>query len=130
MDEKLRLNLCNPVEGRGIKIQRVLHKMVDAGLIWNVLGMDLSDMLKKGSAHYKIENIDLLHELYFRFHEHDLLHWDLGFEHQINQSISNSHVDGLDELHRDGLLKVEDFGLEMDVPPGLVDRSRDLFKAV
>jgi len=129
MDQKLRLNLCNPVDGRGLKIQRGLQEMVDAGLKWNMLGMDLSVMLKNGSLNYKKENIDLLHELYFQFNEHDLLHWDLDFGHQINQFISNNKVDDIDGLHRDGFLRVEDFGLDLDVLPGLVQRSSDLFKA-
>ena len=47
----------------------------------------------------------------------------------MNQFIRNSHVDGIDELNRDGFLKVDDFGLEIDVLTGLADRSSDLFKA-
>ena len=74
-------------------------------------------MLKNGSSHYKKENIDLGHELYFQFNEHDMLHWDLDFKHQMNQFINNSHVDGIDELNRDGFLKLDGFGLEIDVLP-------------
>jgi hypothetical protein len=29
----------------------------------------------------------------------------------MNQSINNIHFDGIDELDRDGFLKVDDFGL-------------------
>ena len=39
----------------------------------------------------------------------------------MSQFINNSHVDGIAELNRDGFLKVDDFGLEMDVLPGLVE---------
>ena len=73
MDRKLRLNLCNPVEERGLKIQKILQKMVESGLRWNVLGMDFSELLKKENSDIKNEYYDLIHELYFKFNDHDLL---------------------------------------------------------
>ena len=103
--------------------------MVDAGLKWIVLGMDLSAILNKRSSSIKREHIDLLHELYFQFNDHDLLHWGVDFTHRLDKDPSSDKGDGIDNLDTDGFLKVEDFGLDDAVLNSLTDTSEAVFKA-
>ena len=123
MEHKLRLNLCNRLDDIGLKIQAILREMVDAGLKWNVLGMNLSAILDKRSSSIKREHIDLLHELYFQFNKHDLLHWGVDFTHQLDKDPSSDKGDGIDNLDTDGFLNVEDFGLDDAVLNSLTDTS-------
>ena len=85
--------------------------------------MNLSAILDKRSSSIKREHIDLLHELYFQFNKHDLLHWGVDFTHRLDKDPSSDKGDGIDNLDTDGFLKVEDFGLDDAVLNSLTDTS-------
>jgi len=128
MDRNLRLNLCNPQDNSGVKIQRVLKEIVEAGLKWNVLGMDLSAVLKNESSSITRDHFDLLHQLYFKFNEHDILHWGIDFYHQLDKNPSSEKGEGIERLNNHGFLKVENFGLDPSVLNDLIEISNDVFE--
>lgn len=56
MDTALRTKLCDPVHGA--EVQRILVQLVERGLQWNAIGLDLTNLKDASPA-----ELTLLHEL-------------------------------------------------------------------
>ena len=73
MNRALRRRLCDPVDG--MHVQEVLVDLVDKGLKWNALGMDLTAISGLTEAERE-SKIGLVHELYLSHNSHGDLHWE------------------------------------------------------
>jgi hypothetical protein len=67
MDKALRTRLCDPIHGA--EVQRMLVQLVNRGLRWNALGLDMADLSDPSPA-----ELTLLHELSVSLLRHYPLH--------------------------------------------------------
>jgi len=97
----------------------------DQGLRWDGLGMILSQAMKE-------EDMDLLHQLYFRANRHSLIQWEVDVK-QDRQYWNSLEPESIKEnrlavdLQRDGLAVVQDWGLSDELIDLLLEKSRRMF---
>jgi hypothetical protein len=123
---RFQASICNDPSA-----QATLMELVDAGLVWNPYGMDLSTVI--AAFPHNSSSISLLRKLYLSDNTHNVLHWKLDgpFRHAAAAlapveiplpSGEEERAQQLyEKLHRDGYVYIDDFGLDTD---GLAEEAK------
>ena len=120
MKKRLESAFCHPEHGPGLV--RQMQMLVDSGLKWDALGIILPGIKEENMvATNKMtkEQQEVLSSLYLAPSQHTALTWDLDVVRAPASPLNptNDQV----ALARDGILKVEDWGLPEDL---LVELSK------
>ena len=113
MDAALRARLCGDLE-----LQRFLVSMVERGLRWNALGMDMSTLSRNAT----LDELALLRDVYTSHNPHALIHDNLDQPQRQRDGTETCPDDGtalddardramFDALQANGIVHVDDFGL-------------------
>ena len=127
MDRTLRKRLCGDRE-----LQQKLVSMVDRGLRWNALGMDLSTFAQNATR----AELDLVQDLYSSHNPHALIHENLDQPlryktHEVcsqNLELDARARDLFLALQADGFVHIDDFGLSDEELSALSQTAEALFR--
>jgi len=116
MSKQLESAFCHPEHGS--ELIRQMEVLVEAGLKWNALGLTLphikeEESMVAGIKMTKEEEEEVISSLYLVPSQHTTITWDLDVLRA--PSTPPNPTDDQVALARDGILKVEDWGLPEDL---------------